>query len=128
MLKNTPIRILEKERPRRWMLDDFLDLIVWYQPDGSVYGFQLCYDKLADERALTWIHTGKFTHDRIDDGEGRAARAKGTPVLLGGGDFDYETLRKEFLNRSTAIDSEIRELVLSKMAEANSGGLSEKTP
>ncbi|MEI6870775.1 MAG: hypothetical protein WCL08_00695 [Verrucomicrobiota bacterium] len=128
MLKNAPIRILENERPRRWMLDDYLDLIIWYQPDGSVYGFQICYDKLADERALTWIHTGKFTHNRIDDGEGRAARAKGTPVLLGGGDFDYETLKKEFLNRSAALDSEIRELVLSKMAEANSVLLSKKFP
>jgi hypothetical protein len=127
MLKDTPIRVIERDRPRRWMLDDYLDLIIWYQPDGSIYGFQLAYDKLGDERALTWLHTGRFSHCRIDDGEGGGGTfAKGTPMLLAGGEFDYELVKKEFIQRSVKIDPEIRELVLSKLAEANLAGFQHK--
>lgn len=29
---------------RRWFFDHDFDLIVWYLPNGSIFGFQLCYD------------------------------------------------------------------------------------
>ena len=109
------------------MIDDYMDLIIWYQEDGSIYGFQLCYDKVYEERALTWIHTGKFTHNRIDDGESGGACAKGSPMLRRGGEFDYETVKMQFLNRSSTIDPHIRELVLAKIEEAKSGKLSIKS-
>ena len=46
-------RQIPGEGIRRWFRDDELDLIVWYGDDGSIEGFQLCYDKLQHERALT---------------------------------------------------------------------------
>jgi hypothetical protein len=45
MLYNAPIKPKEGDLPRRWISDDYFDLIIWCQPDESVYGFQLCYDK-----------------------------------------------------------------------------------
>jgi hypothetical protein len=46
------------------MADDYFDLIVWYEPDGGVHGFQLCYDKPGRERALTWTLVDGFRHGR----------------------------------------------------------------
>ena len=30
---------------RRWFMDSYFDLIVWYDDRGNATGFQLCYDK-----------------------------------------------------------------------------------
>ena len=34
---------------RRWFLDDYFDLIVWYNNSHDIEGFQLCYDKKYSE-------------------------------------------------------------------------------
>ena len=34
------------EGKRRWFRDDDFDLIIWYDDSDTVFGFQLCYDKL----------------------------------------------------------------------------------
>jgi hypothetical protein len=102
-----------------WLMDPYLDLIVWYTPEGGIYGFQLCYDKEGEERSLTWLNTGSFTHTRIDSGEGGALQAKCTPIPVAGGVYDYERVRREFLARSVLIDPNIRQFVLLKLAEAN---------
>ncbi len=96
MLKPAPIREVTGDRPRMWMMDPYMDLIFWYLPDGGIYGFQLCYDKESDERSLTWLHYGSFTHTRIDSGETGALDAKASPVPVAGGFYDYAQLRKQF--------------------------------
>lgn len=42
------------EHRRRWFASDTLDLIVWSDASGKLIGFQLCYDKDRDERAVMW--------------------------------------------------------------------------
>lgn len=101
-----------------WLMDRYMDLILWYLPDGGIYGFQLCYDKEGDERSLTWLHTGAFTHTRIDSGESGPMDAKCTPMPVAGGFYDYAGVRREFLNRSVLMDSKLSEFVLLKLAEA----------
>jgi len=103
-----------------WMMDPYMDLIIWYLPDGGMYGFQLCYDKEHDERSLTWLHTGSFTHTRIDSGETGALDAKCTPMPVAGGLYDYEEVRQQFEKRSVLIDPKLRAVVLLKLAEAKS--------
>jgi hypothetical protein len=40
---------------RRWWNDESFDLIVWYDTaGGAIRGYQLCYNRGADEHALTW--------------------------------------------------------------------------
>ena len=46
------IRQREEEGHRRWYVDEAMDLIVWFE-DSDVVGFQLCYDKGSDEKAVT---------------------------------------------------------------------------
>ncbi len=66
------------------MSDDYFDLIVWYAADESAHGFQLCYDKLRNERAVTWIRDEGIRHDRVDSGESRPIE-NSTPILFPGG-------------------------------------------
>jgi hypothetical protein len=49
------VRQIPEEGPRRWFVDENIDLIIWYRPEGnSVTGFQICFDKKSVQRCLTW--------------------------------------------------------------------------
>ncbi len=49
------VRQIPEDGPRRWFVDDNMDLIVWYDETHSeITGFQLCYDKKSVQRCLTW--------------------------------------------------------------------------
>jgi hypothetical protein len=98
MLTNSPREPVEHDRDRRWIADEYFDLIVWYEPDGAIHGFQLCYDKPGRERALTWTRERGFVHTAIDSGESRPT-ANRTPILVPDGVFPTEDVRREFLVR-----------------------------
>jgi len=116
MLKEQSCRSVSNEPHRRWISDDYFDLIVWIQPDSSFLGFQLCYDKTGKERALTWTPKGGFTHQAVDSGETNP-NANLTPILIADGHFPAEIVKREFLSRSAEIDPQIRDLVLAKINE-----------
>lgn len=112
-VRNT--RQIKNEGRRRWFTDSYFDLIVWYEREGSaIAGFQLCYDKEREERALTWRRGEGFDHKRIDDGE-VTGRMKMTPVLVPDGTFDYTAVAERFRRQSETIDPEIRDLVYDKV-------------
>ena len=118
MLLDAPIRLKDGDLPRRWISDDYFDLIIWYAPDQRVHGFQLCYDKGEQERALTWIRGQGFQHSRVDSGEALPTENR-APVLVPGGTFPTALVRDEFLRRSVHLSPELRRLILSKLAEFN---------
>jgi hypothetical protein len=99
-------RQIPGEGRRRWFRDDFFDLIVWYADDGGLTGFQLCYDKLEHERALTWTRDGGYHHHRIDDGE-TPGHPKMTPVIVPDGVFDQGPVAERFRAASISIDREV---------------------
>ncbi len=113
MLTNAPTLPVPGDLPRKWISDDFFDLILWYQHD-AITGFQLCYDKSGDERALTWYSNGQFTHHRIDGGEDKPTVNR-SPVLVPDGVFPKEKILKEFNARSCSLAPEIRDFVLGKL-------------
>lgn len=84
------VRQIPGDPPRRWFSDDYFDLIVWFDADGSVWGFQLCYDREASPRALTWTKPGGYSHSGIDDGESSMGRHKSSPILVQDGLFDFK--------------------------------------
>ncbi len=51
-LKN--VKQIKGEGLRRWFVDDDLELILWYDLSRKLEGFQICYDKLAGTRTITW--------------------------------------------------------------------------
>lgn len=111
------VRQIEAGRPRRWFQSSDEDLIVWYAEDGAIYGFQLCYDRRDDERALTWMRERGYSHNRIDAGEHRAFRHKRSPVLVADGRFDAPAMQRRFLEISAGLPPEIREFIAGKLAE-----------
>ena len=110
-------RQIPGEGIRRWFRDDELDLIVWYGDDGSIEGFQLCYDKLQHERALTWRKTGSYQHHAIDAGEPAAGGPKMSPVLVADGVVDSKRIEKIFSERCEGVPanlaSRISKIILS---------------
>lgn len=91
------VRQVPGELRRRWFSSDALDLVVWFDDDGVIAGFQLCYDKLHAERALTWHARGhRLQHMAVDDGEPGGMRHKSSPVLVPDGVLDAPKLLAEF--------------------------------
>lgn len=121
MLKE--IESVRQEDPlcrRRWFADDFFDLIVWYDPDGRLDGFQLCYNKSLDEHAFTWRRESGFSHQRIDDGEGVPTKKK-SPILVPDGLFPCADVRARFESSGREMDSKIVRLVTQKLEEFDQG-------
>jgi hypothetical protein len=112
------------ESRRRWFFDDFFDLIVWYDDKNEISGFQLCYNKEVDERALTWRQESSYTHHRVDDGESKPNR-KGTPILVADGMFDYKVIAARFQMESINLERSLSDFVLEKILnyEFNEGRL-----
>lgn len=105
------IRQIAGERKRRWFSSPELDLILWLGDDDAPVGFQLCYDKHRDERALTWREDRGFDHAGVDDGEHTPAQHKSTPILVADGHFDRDRVKTRFLESSANVPQPIRAFV-----------------
>ncbi len=106
-------RQVHGEPRRRWFTNESLDLIVWYNPDNTVYGFQLCYDKGKGERALTWVEGRGYTHRRVDTGEMYGMRTDSvTPVLVPDGHFAAADVAGRFLDSSQELETDLVALVI----------------
>lgn len=100
---------------RRWFASHDLDLIVWTQPGGRIGGFQLCYDKLREEKALTWREGRGFLHNRVDTGEDSEGGHKGTPVLEAAVPVDAEALLERFRVAAPPLPMTVRTFVEEKL-------------
>ncbi len=96
-------RQVEGEGFRRWFMDEYFDLIVWYDDEKSLIGFQLCYDKQRRERALTWTRDHGFQHNRIDAGE-TPGHSKMTPIIVADGAFSRDNVADRFREASGGIE------------------------
>ncbi|MBN2735503.1 MAG: hypothetical protein JXR70_00890 [Spirochaetales bacterium] len=114
------IKTVSQDEPgihRRWFTDnDYWDLYVWTLDNGEVYGFQLCYDKDLDEKALTWIKDREFSHKTVNPGSYRDhSNRMGTPILVPDGYFHKNTVAERFLSDAKALEPWIQELVIEKI-------------
>src|SRR5262245_38223464 len=116
MFDNAPKKSVRGDYDRRWLSDDFFDLIIWFRPDDTIYGFQLCYDKPHWERALTWTRDKGFSHLEVDSGE-HVYPPNQTPILVPDGTFPGDMVLYEFTRRGTALPHEVRKLVTDKINE-----------
>jgi hypothetical protein len=101
------------EPKRRWFRSEKFDLIVWMEKD-KVWGFQLCYDRDRQERALTWTSEHGYSHDRIDDGEGNPTKNQ-TPILVPDGAFPARKILEAFTSEAVGIDPMIRDTVVERL-------------
>ncbi|MDH4161475.1 MAG: hypothetical protein OEW15_02135 [Nitrospirota bacterium] len=113
----SPVRQIANENPRRWFSSSDMDLTVWVDREGKISGFELCYDKGKDERAVRWFENEGFIHERIDDGENRPGRFKGTPILVPDGMFASQVIAERFHKESENIEQKIASFVYGKLLE-----------
>ena len=118
LIENHGIRQIKGEAHRRWFSSKDLDLIVWYDLDGSPMEFQLCYSTGPVRRALTWTRARGFRHEDIDDGEDVAGAHKMTPLLFADGKYDLGHILDLFENQSCNIEQEIKSFVIAKLTDA----------
>lgn len=108
-----------RQRPgeprRRWFQSPEEDLIIWYEDDGSFWGFQLCYDRTNLERALTWTREKGYSHLKVDDGEIEPLTVKRTAILVPDGVFDPKGVLERFLSVSKGLPEDIAGLVAEKI-------------
>jgi hypothetical protein len=120
MLKEIPhIRQIEGEPRRRWFENEYFDLIVWFDQDGGILEFELCYDKHKNQRALRWQKSEQYSHFRVDDGEHHAGRGKASPILLRDPRFDGEKVLRRFELESAGLEESIATLVREKIAQCS---------
>lgn len=108
MLREYPAKQVLGDYLRRWFVDDYFELYVWFDSDNAIYGFQLCYDKEGEERALTWNRDTGLNHHAVDDGNKWVNAA---PILIVNGPFRPEQLKPLFSKNSQDLPTAIRELV-----------------
>lgn len=103
-----------KKDKRRWFTDDYWDLYVWVRTDGSFSGFQLCYGKTDQQRALTWLDGSAPVHTGVSEGSGYAADMS-APILVADGALDVEGVEQKFRADSAGIDPAVRRYVISQL-------------
>lgn len=112
------VRQIHGDAYRRWFSDDYFDLFVWFEDRHfkKLTGFQLCYNKIKNEHAITWTEAKGFVHETVDDGESNASVNR-TPILVSDGMFDNKTTAEKFKDSSNDIDKVITEFVYKKLLE-----------
>ena len=122
------VKQIHDEGFRRWFTDEQFDLIIWYARESGevdhITGFQLCYDKVETERALTWRKASGFVHETVDDGENPGYIGM-TPVLHGGGTFD-RSMPARFRDACAGIPQKLTYFLLGKLEEYNAQSAMEK--
>lgn len=102
---------------RRVFFSEKLDLTVWLDDRDGIVGFELCYDKEKNERAVRWSREKGFLHQKVDDGENRPGRYKATPILVPDGAFPVKKISRLFQDNSRDIDRTIANFVYRKLLE-----------
>lgn len=111
------IRQIDGGHPRRWFQSADEDLVVWFDSDGSIYGFQLCYNRTGTEKALTWMRDRGYSHNKVDAGTRSGLHYGRTPILVADGTLDVPAMTQRFEEISASVPEEIRAVVLARLTE-----------
>ena len=96
------IRQIRGDGFRRWFVDEDLELILWYDETKALSGFQICYDKLAGNRSVTW-------KKRIgEDGKTKS-------VLVSDGPFNKPRLCALMEQSMGNLDAKLRTFILERL-------------
>lgn len=105
---------------RRWFQSESMDLYTWQDEANALLGFQLAYDRRADQRAITWIRDRGYFHARID--ENIRGLVASTPLLQPEGGFDARRTHAEFMNAAAGLEADIAFFVSRKLAAYRESG------
>jgi hypothetical protein len=111
------VRQIPGDARRRVFSSGGLDLTVWFDDRNGIVGFELCYDKEKNERAVRWSRVEGFLHQKVDDGENRPGRYNSTPILVPDGVFPAQKTSRLFKENSRDIDQSIADFVYRMLLE-----------
>ena len=111
------VRQIPGDARRRVFFSENLDLTVWLDDRDGILGFELCYDKEKNERAVRWSQEEGFLHQKVDDGENRPGRYKSTPILLPDGVFPVKKISRLFQENSRDIDQSVAQFICRKLRD-----------
>jgi hypothetical protein len=101
---------------RRWFQDDYFDLVVWTDRDGTLRSFQLAYDRTRREKLLAWDRASGYTHRQVEGGDDSVFRRM-TPLLAAdAGRFPKFRVISQFDARADALDEPLRHEIRSRLA------------
>lgn len=111
----------ESTPQRRWFSSPTVDLIVWFDGQGALRSFRLCYDKQGRERAVTW-NEGRLAHASVDKAEDRDPLSlKPIDVLINDIEFDTEEILKHFASVRAQVPVMVARFVEEKLRERTVG-------
>ena len=100
---------------RRWFEGHLYELVVWYRPDATtIEGFQILYQLMGKERALTWRAGEGFDHAQVDSGT-QSPFKNLTPILLPTGSIPWPQVRQDFAAGGSALEPELRDFVRQRL-------------
>lgn len=116
--ENKNVRQRPEEGFRRWFLNEFFDVIVWYESaGGQLLGFQLCYNRTVDERAFTWQRDKRSSHFVSSGSDERGVPWIATAVLHG----DAGAVPRDVLERLQAEQGDLDDDLLDLIVEQARG-------
>ncbi len=94
-----------------WFTSKSMDLIVWQNQAEPLSGFQLTYSLSGEDHVLSWTKDKGYSHEKLDDGEGRAMQYKMTPILVPDGTFLKQPVLDAFRQEISGVNIELFEKI-----------------
>ncbi len=114
-LKSDPLEFAEtfisqyKGEPRRKMVSNALvDIVFWFGEDDSITGFQYSFYNEGELHAFTWHRQKRSRFHRVVTDRRRLR----TNTLVANGVFPRKLAEKQFLDGSTNLRADYREIVV----------------
>jgi hypothetical protein len=119
LLQEVPnVRQRPDEGFRRYFTSEYFRLWVWYAHDRkSIIGFQLLYGGHDEEKEITWMKKGVFSHHRVSDEQSFSGAAKQTQMLEGDAGKVRASTIYLFRRYASKIEHGIVELVVRRIME-----------
>ena len=120
LVENRGVRQRPEEGFRRWFLNQYFELIVWYdRQGGDVTGFQLCLDRNRFERAFTWTKEYASTHFVSDAYVEKGVSHLATGILKGAGRTVTQEEKEKLVAEQGELDDELLAFVVDKIEGYN---------
>lgn len=119
--ENLEVRQRDNEGWRRWFVNDFFDIILWYsKKDGELIGFQVCYGRgTADERAYTYEFSSQSHHFVAEGQKPNSLGKLGTAILTGHAGRIPQHVLDKLVDEAGDLPSNMLRLILEKAGEFN---------
>jgi hypothetical protein len=118
MLEIPHVKQYEPGLTRRWFQNAYFDLFTWHDSQGAFHGFQLCYAKNGDQRALRYSADIGLRHEGVNQPEEKPGRAM-TAIFVADGAPDT-TLLARFTEDGAGLPEDIFKFVSTQLRNADS--------